>query len=61
MTCEPYWGLFWATGMPEVWLMGRSGPRAGPEGNGPWEAADMPADVKSPTSAGEMTVPQGPA
>ena len=21
-----YWNLFWTTGMPEAWLMGRSGP-----------------------------------
>lgn len=23
MMNEPYWGLFWTTGMPEAWLMGR--------------------------------------
>ena len=23
MMNEPYWGLFWTTGMPEAWLMSR--------------------------------------
>lgn len=24
MIYEPYWGLFWTTGMPEAWLMSRN-------------------------------------
>lgn len=53
MTREPYWGLFWATGMPEAWLMGRSEPLDGLEGDGSGEAAGLLLGTKPATLEGK--------
>lgn len=61
MTGEPYWGLFWGTGMPEAWLMSRSEPRAdaGLKIEGPWGLAGLPTGVEP--VEGEKDGPQGTA
>ena len=52
MMREPYWGLFWSTGMPEAWLMSRSGERAdaGLKIEGPW-------GLSGPVSYTHLTLP----
>ena len=43
-----YWNLFWTTGMPEAWLMSRSGERAdaGLKIEGPWGLSGPPTGVE---------------
>ncbi len=55
MMREPYWGLFWSTGMPEAWLMSRSGERtdAGLKIEGPWGLSGPPTGVDPGPSGGD--------
>ena len=48
MMREPYWGLFWSTGMPEAWLMSRSGERADA-----WGLSGPPTGVDPGPSGGD--------
>ena len=55
MKREQYWGLFWSTGLPEAWLMSRSGEKAdaGLKIEGPWGLSGPPAGVEPSPSDGE--------
>lgn len=59
MMNEPYWGLFWTTGMPEAWLMSRDRmgqlkDAAGPGAEGTTAEAQSGLSDNAPGSPGGL-------
>ena len=60
MMNEPYWGLFWTTGLPEAWLMSRERMGqlkndAGPGAEGTTAGAQSSPSDNVPGSPGGFT------
>ena len=58
MIYEPYWGLFWTTGMPEAWLMSRKRMGQLKDAAGPGEE-NTPAGIQSDSLDNVPGTPQG--